>query len=325
MPNQAITLGRPSQTKGILSTTNNWVKDTITRTKQYFSFSSYSFLLFDFDPSENGIQITTPEQFIAILRVIDTALQECAMVVRYGSSYGIHKDGKPLSDKKSFHCYIIVSNASDEKVKQYKDYLVSSAWEKNLGHIELSKSGAVLRRQVFDDSVFSPERLIFEAKPSLAKGITRVVPEPYFTTEEGSRDLKDIPPISQIGEDMFIKAKEAIKPQSKKKQQKFINQKIEDKVSKGLDRTTATKLIRAKVKNSELLAQDIVIDNYGNNIQIADILANPSHYDRMYIHDPVEPEKGPSKAIINTNNPLYMNIYSFAHGGKQYKLTNGDK
>ena len=320
--NQAITLGKPIYTKGFISTANNLVKDTITRTKKHFSFSSTSFLLFDFDPSKDGFQIKTPKHFIETMRLIDPLLQECSMAVRYGSSYGVCKDGKPLTNKKSFHCYIIIMNANDEKVKRYKDSLISSAWEKGFGHIELSKSGSVLRRQVFDASVFSPERIIFEASPSLAQGITRVVPEPYFTSEIGHRDLNNILPLSQKGELMFREAKEVIKPQSKKKQEQFIHQKIDEKVATGIPRAIATQLVQAKVQNGVLLPQEVITDDNGTQIKISDILMNPSFYDKKYIYDPLEPEKGPSKAIINSSNPLNMNIYSFIHGGKQYKLTN---
>ena len=39
----------------------------------------------------------------------------------------------------------------------------------------------MLRRQVFDDAVFSPERLVFEAKPTLAEGITRMPTNNYIS------------------------------------------------------------------------------------------------------------------------------------------------
>ena len=158
--------------------------NSIARTKEFISFAEVALILLDYDPSENGYTIDSPEHYAEVLRDIDPELKHCDIGVRFGSSYGVMKDGVMISNKKSLHAYIIVKNATDEKVTQYKDYLVSRAWELGYGHIQLSKSGSVMRREVFDSAVFSPERLIFEAAPTLAEGITRKVPAPYISLGE---------------------------------------------------------------------------------------------------------------------------------------------
>lgn len=173
----AIILGVTGKDEGMITTSKNMKEGSIQRTKKNFFYPSKSFLLIDYDPSENGYEITSPTHLVEVLRDIDVELIYCDIGVSYGSSYGIKKDGVLISNKKSFHAYIIVDNASNERVKQYKDYLVSEAWAKGYGHIELSKDGKVLRRQIFDATVFSPERLIFEATPTLEEGITRDVPK----------------------------------------------------------------------------------------------------------------------------------------------------
>ena len=178
--NKAIALGITKQPSGKISTHAKVRGDLIARTKEYFSFSEVAFLLLDYDPSPKGSQMETPEHFAEVLRDIDPALKSCDIGIRYSSSYGIMKDGVLLSDKKSMHAYIAVKNASDEKVIQYRDFLVSSAWAKGYGHIELSSVGRIMRRQVFDAAVFSPERLIFEASPTLEAGITRLETQYYI-------------------------------------------------------------------------------------------------------------------------------------------------
>lgn len=175
--NQAIILGITALEKGEIVTSKNVSGNKIARTKKYFKFPVTAFLLLDYDPSENGYEIKDPKHYVEVLRDIDPELKYCDIGVCYGSSYGIYKNGVLLNNKKSMHAYIIVTNATDEKVTQYKDYLIAQAWAKGYGHIELSKSGSILKRQVFDAAVFSPERLIFEAAPTLEDGITRVVPK----------------------------------------------------------------------------------------------------------------------------------------------------
>lgn len=173
----AIILGIAAKDKGNITTSKNMKEGSIQRTKKNFSYPSTSFQLIDYDPSENGHEVNTPKHLVEVLRDIDPELNYCDIGVRYGSSYGIHKNGVLLNNKMSMHAYFIVNNATNEKVTQYRDYLISEAWAKGYGHIELSKDGKVLRRQIFDATVFSPERLIFEAAPTLEEGITRVVPE----------------------------------------------------------------------------------------------------------------------------------------------------
>lgn len=40
----------------------------------------------------------------------------------------------------------------------------------------------------------------------------------------------------------------------------------------------------------------------------------------IYTRDPIEPEKGSMKAVLNTNNLFNARFYSHLHGGKNYKL-----
>lgn len=174
-PNQAITTGVTEEEKCILTTASKVTTGTIARTKDYFHTHEYSIALFDYDSSKDGYKITSQEHFVETLREIDPELNNCDILVRPGSSYGIRKDGVLLKDAISLHGYVIFENASNEKLAQYKEYLDDRVWELNLGHIEISSSGSIMRRGVLDLSVISAagERLIFEAAPTLSAGITK--------------------------------------------------------------------------------------------------------------------------------------------------------
>lgn len=41
----------------------------------------------------------------------------------------------------------------------------------------------------------------------------------------------------------------------------------------------------------------------------------------IYLKDPIEPEKGSMRAVLNTNNIFDAEIFSYLHGGKNYKLS----
>ncbi len=174
-PNQAIATGITEDEKCILTTASKVTTGTIARTKEYFHTHEYSLVLFDYDSSKDGYKITSQEHFVEVLREIDPELNYCDILVRPGSSNGIRKDGVLLKNALSLHAYVMLKNASDKKITEWKACLNDRVWELGFGHIEISSSGSILRRGVLDLSVISSagERLIFEAAPTLEIGITK--------------------------------------------------------------------------------------------------------------------------------------------------------
>jgi hypothetical protein len=78
----------------------------------------------------------------------------------------------------------------------------------------------MLERGVFDKAVFSPERLIFEAKPTLNNGLVQNAPAPIVIgTIEQSLKLSDFVPYSADDllkiESLKTAAREAIRPAQK--------------------------------------------------------------------------------------------------------------
>jgi len=320
----AIILGRPKENEGFLTTNGNLSKSKyngyIARTKEYFSFPLSHYLLFDYDPDVYGYEINDQKEFIKVLQDIDPFLKNCEIGVRFGSSCGIYKDEALLNDKKSMHAYIAVENSSDDKVEAYKEFLIDSAWKKGYGHVKISESGSILQRQVFDAAVFSPERLVFEAEPTLADNLTRKIPEPLLVGS-GLRDLNEIPKLSGDGDILFKKAKIKAQPAADKIYAKYENKKVNELVdSTDCNLSTAKNIIRSRVKDNILLAQDKLKSSNGETIIVRDIFLNHKKYDKITIHDPVEPKKGSNKAIIYSNNGLTPIINSFAHGGIKYTL-----
>ena len=250
--------------------------------------------------------------------------------VRNSSSYGVKKDNVLLSDKKSFHAYIIVVGATPEYVKDYVLYLEDRAWELGYGHIEISKSGSLMKRQVFDSAVFSPERLVFEAKPTLGEGITQDQGEAkVFTTVSGldsktatvltiARDLTAIPKPMGEGEKVYQEARRNAQTEADVVKEQWRSTKVEVLVETGVPKEKAEQSVSALIDRNELDSTFVLYYNNGAPFTVQDIANDPDRFDGMYICDPVEPEAGASKAIINTR-PLV--IHSFLHGGGKYVLT----
>ena len=155
-------------------------QNDITRTKSDIGWNPYgiSYLLIDIDFGDiPGFVLNTAKEVLDFLISLDPELARCGILILPSSSQKFNPS------KKSWHCYLKVCNASDVTIKRYSETLQSVCWLRNLGAIKLSKSGAMLVRQVFDMAVFSPERLIVE---SCFSDDTRVV-------------FKEIEPLIQEG------------------------------------------------------------------------------------------------------------------------------
>ena len=319
-PKQAIipSVPRNNTTVGMITSRSNQTDTSITRTKKDFNFNGKHILCFDYDPDKRGYTITSPEHYISVLRDIDPSLINCEMGVTYGSSYGIMKDGTLLNDKLSLHCYILIENSTNENVEKYKQYLMNEATKKGYSHIKISKAGSLLKRSVFDDAVFSQERLFFESYPTLANGITQEKPTDYIVGN-GARDLNNISVNDNKSEIIFNKLKLESEPEAKIIKDEYIETKAVELMNKqALTKEVAINTIKTLVENKELLS-DYILQTKDGIVTVQDIFFNTGKYNEVSVLDPTNPQDGEYVAIIYCNDNGIV-VHSFKHGGTNYKL-----
>ena len=173
--NMAITLGITDATFGLITTREylasrkeqNKNINVVSRSKEHFRLENESILFFDIDFNDlTTTKITSYEQILNIIEEIDEQFIDAEILIRHSSSSNIYKYHKHEKIKiygtGSYHVYFVARNANtnlDKYVKQLED----RAFELGYGYFKVSKTGSLLKRQVFDSSVFSPERLIFES------------------------------------------------------------------------------------------------------------------------------------------------------------------
>ncbi len=133
------------------------------------------------------------------------------------------------------------------------------------------------------------------------------------------RDLKNIPAVDTVGNGKFIEAKEKIKGTVETIKKAYVSKEVDKKVTQGMSVVAAEAIVKSRLEDKVLLPEDSVILNDGTEILIKDIIANPEKYDGQYIFDPLEPEKGSGKAIINASDKG-ITAWSYLHGGCMYKL-----
>lgn len=321
-PSQAIIPSVPKNgnKEGIINSDSIGLDSAITRTKTHFSFNAGKHILcFDYDPDTFGFQVTSQQHFVEVLREVDPELKDCQIGVVCGSSYGVNRGDEPVSNKLSFHAYILIENATDERVQTYKESLKNSCWKLGYGHVKISKSGSLLQRQIFDDVVLSPERLLYEARPTLAEGLTQTRLDDYIVGE-GARDLSRIASNDGEGKRVFEKAKQDKAPEAKIIREAYIDTEAKALVqSKGLSYDLAKETVRKRVEEGVLTPDDILYSKDKGTISISQILLNPEAYKNLNVLDPINPKQGEYVAMVYVNEHSII-VHTFKHGGVNYRL-----
>jgi len=166
--NQAVSIGVCNKgASGKIKSKKSKQKGAVCRTKDNFDPSNC--FIFDLDDSDLGI-----DQVIPTLCEIDPNLKNADILVRVSSSYGVHKTGEqPNLDSCGYHVWVLGVKEPKDIARYGKDF-AKRCWLKGFGKIIISASGAMLERQLIDAAVFSPERLVFEAKPTLGDGLEQL-------------------------------------------------------------------------------------------------------------------------------------------------------
>lgn len=214
-PNQAITCGIPAVGDTPLTTRAgiDLRFDAVARTNESFVFP-YGPALFPIDVDVEGDGFNTPDAVLDALEACSPWLCNVSRVARPSSSSYVSDRGL-----RGVHVYVPVTRGTD--IPSLAKRLQIEQWAAGRGHVKISKSGALLVRQLSDSLVYQPSRLMFEANPVLGPDVTRTIPNAQRFTErapqvlgsparyrspEGMLDVQALPPVRDIEERRFLTA-----------------------------------------------------------------------------------------------------------------------
>jgi hypothetical protein len=207
-PNQAITCGVPQVGDTLLTTRAGaeFNPTAVARTNEAFRYLDAPALMpIDID--------TATGMYRSVGEVLD-ALEAASPWLRH-----VYRVARPSSSSyvagrglRGVHVYVPVSRGTD--IPELGKRLQIEQWATGRGSIVISKSGALLVRQLSDALVYQPSRLMFEAAPQLEGDVQRVVPPAEswleraavmgqgrpakFKTAEGWLDAQELPPLRDI-------------------------------------------------------------------------------------------------------------------------------
>lgn len=173
---QAITCGVPVHGDTPLTTRSGaaFRPDAVARTNEAFVFPTGP-AFFPIDVDVDGDRFRTVDSVLDALEACSPWLQDVHRVARPSSSSFV--DTRSL---RGVHVYLMATRGTD--IPALAKRMQIEQWAAGMGAIKISKSGALLVRQLADALVYQPSRLMFEAAPVLA-GVERNVPADQAAVE----------------------------------------------------------------------------------------------------------------------------------------------
>lgn len=303
--------------------------DAITRTKDRLAWpTGGGVMMLDYDP-QKGRPTLSKVQLLKTLTEVMPELEASAYVWWLSSSSLIYNDQEQLHGIRGQRVYILVQDASD--IPRAGAVLFKRLWLAGHGFYMISRAGTALERTIIDASVWQKNRLDFAAGAQCMPPLEqrRGAPEAH----EGAYldTAKALPDLTQEADaDLQAikgKLKEEIAPKAQVKRAEYIEKEARNLLaSAGKDASDeALKVAKNTISRAvqgEVLAGDfIIILDDETKITIGELLDNPSKYHKLKTLDPLEPEYNGHKIV----GILYLlgsqpNLYSQAHGGKNYRL-----
>ncbi|HIG19426.1 MAG TPA: AAA family ATPase [Candidatus Poseidoniales archaeon] len=299
-----------------ICTKNQPIDGCMTRTKDNFSYPDNALMLLDHDPSDRGYKISSADNFIDTLELIDPQLKSCAYFYKSSASSGIRLNGKLLNDNTGIHVYLVIPGG---QLKSYAEILFKRCILNDLGHIFISKNGRKYIRTIFDAAVHGPERIDYIAPAIINKPLE--IDEPVSSSRPGNSIDGSL--LSRLTPE------EEVSYQDKHK--KLLSDAEDDafdvlyKYVKDQSKTTG--IAAERLMRFHAMGDQGVIDfghpltkDDGTQFSFADVVADPGEYKNLSMPDPFDPADGPSKAQLYVNDNGTIVINSFAHGSTVYKL-----
>jgi hypothetical protein len=264
---------------------------------------------------------------IAALTIVLPDLDFIAHVERASTSSGVSNSatGESYPGSASRHIYVMVKDQRD--IPRFLKTLRDRLWLNSAGWGTISAVGSFLDRSVVDVAVGSPERLIFEGGPLVAKPLIQAPRLAKVTTGKLLDTKAACPDLSKEEKAKVAKLKKAeearLLPERKRKRDEWSAPRIADLVAKGVDEDDARNRVARAIDDCRLYSDFILQfdDSDLGDVSVSEVLSDPDKYVGKTLSDPHEgPSYGTGKARLYRHMRGGLIINSFAHGSRKYEL-----
>ena len=275
------------------------------------------------------------DKLIDILCEAVPSMISVPIIISPSPSHGIRYNGKRVKPP-GYHLAFVVSSGTE--IPRFGKIFQQRLWALGYGRIDLAKDGSMLERTLIDTAVFSPERVVYEARAvnrNQKIGNNTLTQDLCSATiREGFNqylDLKAIKNLTQPEVESF-EAKVRLAKEQHYDQSREMRAAWEETAARTLcsdpenpisDKTHALSLVRSRIKGV-LMGEDSILLESGAHIQVKEILENPEVYHENLCYDPIEPDYDGGRAVgilfTNFDNQQQPTLHSKAHGGRSFKL-----
>ena len=184
--NQAITCGVPPLGSTPLTTRAgaSFKPDAVARTNESFAFP--------FGPALFPIDVDVDNDNFATVDAVMDALEACSPWLKQALRFARPSSSSYVAGRglRGVHMYVAVTRGVD--IPLLAKRMQTEQWATGRGFVKISKSGALMTRQLSDALVYQPSRLMFEASPLLV-GVERIVPPEQVAVIRAAAPLAGAP------------------------------------------------------------------------------------------------------------------------------------
>lgn len=336
--NQCLTYGIPPRDAGLV-TDDAWINlgkpdDPLARTLTIFAWpKGAGVMMLDYDAPKDGGKPMGRKQLITVLMEACPSVKESDLIWWPSTSSHIYSGETEINGLKGQRIYLFVKDATD--IERAGNALNERLWSMGHGRFEVSTSGSLLKRSVFDKAVWQSNHIDFASGAKCGAGLEQRRGEPTVIGDEEAFNLLDTHlAIPELTPDELSRAqfnqdqcKKYLAKSSAKNRSDWTSEKIKaiKELQPNLDDATINSMVR-RAFDSRVLTGDwkiIVKDDEGSKKEIAvlEALDNPNIYHGRITLDPLEPDydggRWVGKLFLTGSCP---NLHSFAHGSNNYRL-----
>lgn len=323
-----------------LVTEEQWHKlgrpeDPLPRSQEVFGWpSGPGVMLLDRDGPKGGESGLTKKQLFQLLLFACPLMNTTDFVWWPSASSHICNGETDLTGLRGQHFYIFVKDASD--IERAGKALNDRLWALGYGHYEVSKAGNLLKRGVFDESVWQSNHIDFAAGALCGDGLVQRRGDP-LVLDEGKDQLRlldtrlAIPDLNEEERKLAVynqeRSKAAVAKAAEEQRAQWMSGRVSVMVQKnpGLLPEMATAIVKRAAETRELTSDfEIFIkhkDGHEAAITVSQALSEPFKYDGLLALDPMDPDydgrRAVGKLFLTNGRPV---LHSFAHGGCTYRL-----
>ena len=341
--NQCVTYGLPAKAPVELVTEKEWAKlgrpaTHIARTKDAFAWADGpGVLMLDYDAPKDGGAPLGRDDLVAAVRAACPSLAGARMLWWPSTSSCIRNSAtdEEVYGVKGQRLYIVVQNAQD--IERAGKALLAHLWGAGQGRIDVSKSGALLERGLFDASVWQANRIDFAAGALCTEPLIQERGAPIVI--EGATEFVDTvtaipdpsPEVQRAAEDNRRKARAAVRSTADRRRDEWVEARAIELVERmspaPLPVENEQAIAQAKERVRRAIEQRSLPGDWpiqfadGTKANVIDVLDRPAMYHGRLTLDPLEPDYDGGRPV----GKLYLysarpNLHSFAHGGRTFRL-----